>query len=381
MERKLRESEEKYSLLVETAKEGVFIIKDGVYQYANRAMTDIVGYSVEELIGMKILDTIAPEFRPMIAEKYKLRMDGRPVASTYEFQALCKRGQTKDVELSAGLIQYKGDPAFMGIVRDITERKMAEEELKKHREQLEGLVEERTFELKAINELLRDEIIERKVLEKAILETEERELQRIGYELHDGLGQLLTGLSLKSQSLEDILREKSAPEAELASRITFLIDKAKEHLRFLMQGSLPMESDQNNIISSLEELASRTTRDFNVPCFFKSSRPIAIMNNAAVIHLYRIAQEAITNAIRHGSPGHIEVHLSREKDTVELTVKDNGSGIPDMHKQKNGLGLKIMKYRANMINASLDVNSEIDRGTRITCTFTDVAVVMNDNIC
>lgn len=381
MERELRESEENYSLLVETAKEGVFIIKDGVYQYANRAMTDIVGYSVEELVGMNILDTVAPDYRPMIAEKYKLRMGGRHVASTYEFQALCKRGQTKDVELSAGLIQYKGEPAFMGIVRDITERKMVEEELIKHREQLAGLVEERTFELKAINKLLRDEIAERQVLEKAILETEERELQRIGFELHDGLGQLLTGLSLKSQSLEDILREKSVPEAELASRITFLIDKAKEHLRFLMQGGLPMESDQDNITSSLEELASRTTRDFNVPCFFKSRGPVAITNNAAVIHLYRIAQEAVTNALRHGSPGHIEVRLSREKDTVVLTVKDNGSGIPDMHKQKNGLGLKIMTYRANMINASLDVRSEIDRGTSITCTFADVAVVMKDNIC
>jgi PAS domain S-box-containing protein len=176
MERALRESEEKYSLLVETAREGVFIIKEGVYQYANRAMTDIVGYSVEELTGMNILDTVAPDYRPMIAEKYKLRMDGRHVASTHEFQALCKRGQTKDVELSAGLIQYKGAPAFMGIVRDITERKMVEEELIKHREQLAGLVEERTFELKAINEILRDEITERKVLEKAILETEEREL-------------------------------------------------------------------------------------------------------------------------------------------------------------------------------------------------------------
>lgn len=371
MESKLRESEEKYSLLVETAKEGVFIIKDGVYKYANRAMTDIVGYSVEELMGMRILDTIAPEFRSMIAEKYKSRMEGRPVASTYEFQALCKRGQTKDVELSAGLIQYKGEPAFMGIVRDITERKMVEDELTKYREQLEGLVEERTFELKAINKLLREEITERKVLEKAILETEDRELQRIGFELHDGLGQLLTGLSLKSQSLEDILQEKSMPEAELASRITFLIDKAKEHLRFLMQGSLPLENAQNNIVLSLEELASRTTRDFNVPCFFKSRGPFAIRNKAAVMHLYRIAQEAVTNSLRHSNPGHIEIHLTKEEDAVVLTVKDNGSGIPDIHKQKNGLGLKIMNYRANMIGAVLNIETEIPKGTNVSCTFTD----------
>ncbi|MEW6602093.1 MAG: ATP-binding protein, partial [Nitrospirota bacterium] len=215
------------------------------------------------------------------------------------------------------------------------------------------------------------EIAERKVLEKAILETEDRELQRIGFELHDGLGQLLTGLSLKSQSLQDILKEKSIPEAELASRITFLIDMAKEHLRFLMQGRLPMESSRNNIASSLEELASRTTRNFNVPCFFKSSGPVTIKNSAAVMQLYRIAQEAVTNALRHGNPGHIEIYLSLAEDTVVLTVKDNGAGIRDADTKKNGLGLKIMNYRANMIGALLNIDSEAGRGTSISCSFND----------
>jgi signal transduction histidine kinase len=242
---------------------------------------------------------------------------------------------------------------------------------KKHREQLAGLVKERTAELTAANELLRKEMAERSILEKAILETEDRELQRIGYELHDGLGQLLTGLSLKSQSLEDILKEKLMPEAELASRVTFLINKAKEHLRFLMQGSLPMENVQHNIMLSLEELASRTTRDFNVPCFFKSRGPVTIKNKSAVIHLYRIVQEAVTNALKHGNPGHIEINLTRKKDTVVMTVKDNGTGMPDEHKQKAGLGLKIMNCRANMIGALLDIRSEINSGTSITCAFID----------
>ncbi|MBI4681695.1 MAG: PAS domain S-box protein [Nitrospirae bacterium] len=371
MERELRESEEKYSLLVEKAKDGVFIIKEGVYKYVNRAMTDIVGYSVEELLGMKVMDTIAPEFRPLIAERYKARMEGKRVHSTYEFKTLCKRGETKDVELSAGLIQYKGEPAFMGIIRDITERKNTEDELNKHRERLAGLVEERTSELTATNELLREEIRERKLLEKAILETEDREMQRIGYELHDVLGQLLTGLSLKSQNLENILQEKLMPEAELASRITFLIDKAKEHLRFMMQGSLPMENDQDNIVLSLEGLASRITRDFNVPCFFKSSGFVTMKNKTGVLHLYRIAQEAITNAVRHGKPARIDIGLSRKKNIVKLTVKDDGTGISDGRKQKNGLGLKIMNFRANMINAELNIQSEINMGTSITCTFID----------
>lgn len=371
IERELRESEAKYSLLVEKAKDGVVIIKDGVYKFANNAMANIIGYSVEELLGMEIMDTVVPEYRPIVAERHKSRMEGNQVPSTYEIKALCKRGEIKDVELSAGLIQYKGEAAIMGIVRDITERKKAEDDLKKHREQLAGLVEERTSELTTANELLRAEIAERRVLEKAILKTEERELQRIGYELHDGLGQLLSALSLKSQSLEDTLKEKLIPEAENAGRITFLIDKAKEHLRFLMQGSLPIERDKKNIVLSLEELASSTTRNFNVPCLFKSNRSVTIKNKAAILHLYRIAQEAVTNALKHGKPEHIEINLAKTNDMVKLTVKDNGIGITDIQNGKNGLGLKILNYRANMIGAALDIQSDINKGTSIECTFID----------
>ncbi len=501
MERELRESEEKYSALVEAAKDGVVILQDQIYKFANREMANIIGYSVEELIGMNVIDTVAPEFRQLIAERYKSRMEGGHISSTYGFKVLCKGGEKKDVELSASLIQYKGKPASMGIVRDVTERKKSEEELKaatiraddeksksdaiiegiwdaisiqdtnykimyqnklhqdyvgshegkycysayeknddvcqgcpvamtfvdgkahttersitidaalvtfeitaspirnssgeivagieiirditerknteeelrNHREKLVGLVEERTTELSAANELLREEIAERRALEKAILETEKRELQRIGYELHDGLGQIITGLSLKSQSLEDMLKEKSLPEAENAGRITCLIDQAQEHLRLLMHGSLPMEAFHNNIVSSLEDLASMTTRDFDLQCNYKGSQFVKMDSSASCMHLYRIAQEAVTNAMKHAQPACIEISLEKENNVIRLTVKDDGAGMADVHSTENGLGLKIMNYRANMIGASLDIQSEINGGTSVICSFTEVS--------
>jgi PAS domain S-box-containing protein len=371
MERELIESEKKYSVLVETAKDGVVIIKDGVYKFANRAMESIIGYTTGELVSIKVMDTVAPEYRPMVAERYESLIAGKQVPSNYEFTVRCKGGETKDVELSASLIQYKREPAIMGFVRDITDRKKTENEIKKHRAQLAELVEERTSELTAANKLLQQEVNERKVLEKALLETQERELQRIGYELHDGLGQILTGLSLKSQSLEDRLKEKLMPEAEVAARITSLIEKSKEHLKFLMKGTFPMNMDRHSITLSLDELASRVTRDFNLPCHFRCNTPIEFKCKEAVIHFYRIAQEAVTNSVRHGKPEKIDISLSKVDNRIKLSIMDDGTGIPDVHSNKDGMGLKIMNYRANIIGALLDIESETNKGTRITCTFKD----------
>ncbi len=245
------------------------------------------------------------------------------------------------------------------------------EELKKQCEQLMARAEEREAELKVIKEHLLREIAGRKRLEKEMIEIGEREIRRIGYELHDGLGQILAGLSLKSHGLEKVLKEKKMREAEEAFSITSLIDRAKEHIRVLMQGNMLMEGDQDSIMLSLQELASRTARDFNLSCHFKAGRPVTIHDKTASIHLYRIAQESVTNACRHGNPAHIEIILAREKDRVILTVNDNGTGIPDEGERKKGLGLKIMQYRANMIGASLDVRSAVNGGTGVTCMFLD----------
>jgi PAS domain S-box-containing protein len=215
------------------------------------------------------------------------------------------------------------------------------------------------------------DITERKKMEKALLEIEEREQQRIGYELHDGLGQMLMGITLKSQNLESQLKEKSIPEAEDVSRITFLLEKTKEQLRLLMKGMLPVEMNVEGLSAALEELAWNTKEIFNVPCVFRCNMPVQLCNKIKNIHLFRIAQEAVANAVKHGRPERIEISLSRENDEFELTITDDGAGIPEISKETNGLGLKIMNYRAEMIGASLDIQSEIDRGTSITCIFYD----------
>ena len=110
---------------------------------------------------------------------------------------------------------------------------------------------------------------------------------------------------------------------------------------------------------------------FSVSCNFIYTSHVSINDEAAVMHLYRIAKEAVTNAVKHSSPDHIEISLSRNNGCVKLTIKDDGTGIRETKKDKNGMGLNIMNYRASMIGASLDILSETSRGTSVVCTYTE----------
>ena len=132
----LRESEEKYSTLVEQAKDGVIIVQDGMIKFANRALAKITGYVIEEWLNKLFLDAVAPEFRELVAQKYTSRLRGEKVVDHYEFKILCRDGTKKDVEVTASIIQFAGKPASMAIIRDITERKKIEDELRKSKENL-----------------------------------------------------------------------------------------------------------------------------------------------------------------------------------------------------------------------------------------------------
>jgi signal transduction histidine kinase len=219
---------------------------------------------------------------------------------------------------------------------------------------------------------LNKEIAERRHLEKAVLEIEEREKRRIGHDLHDDLGQQLAGISFKSQCMENSLREKASPDAEAAARIKFLIDRAKEQVKHLSRGLSPMvEKGERGLMVAMEELVDNTEKIFNVPCVLKCDKPVLIHNETAVTHLYRIAQESVTNAVRHAGPRNIAIGLGRDDDNITLTIKDDGKGIAEVAGQKNGMGLQTMRYRAHMIGASLDISPDVHGGTQVTCFFND----------
>lgn len=218
---------------------------------------------------------------------------------------------------------------------------------------------------------LNREITERKHLEKMLLEIREHERRRIGHDLHDNLGQQLTGISFMTQGLENTLRKKSLPDAEDAARIRELAEISKVQVKSLSIGLSPMlDKDEYGLLTAMVDLATNSEKLFGISCAVICNNTARIYNASALIHLYRIAQEAITNAARHSRAKHIEISLSKENNNITMAVKDDGTGfvVPD---RINSMGLEVMRYRANIINATLGINSEINKGTVITCIFPD----------
>jgi PAS domain S-box-containing protein len=211
------------------------------------------------------------------------------------------------------------------------------------------------------------DITEQKRLERQIQEISEQEKRRIGQDLHDGLGQYLTGIAFMSRLLQRKLSEKKVPEAVDAEKIATLVNKTVFQARDLARGLCPVELENNGLHAALQDLSATTEKLFSVSCSVECDPNARVPDNNAALHLYRIAQEAINNAIKHGKAQRIVVSLGRSNGAVRLTIKDNGAGFPKNEVKSNGIGLRVMNYRAGMIGASLSVESQPASGTRVSC--------------
>jgi PAS domain S-box-containing protein len=215
------------------------------------------------------------------------------------------------------------------------------------------------------------DVTESNRLERTVLEISGREQRRIGRDLHDGLGQHLTGVAFMSKGLERKLRENSAGEAADAAKIVGLVNEAIHKSRELAKGLLPVLSDNRGLMSALERLALEIEDLYQVPCSFECDFPVLVRENDMATHLYRIAQEAVGNALRHAQPKHIVIRLSGGEES-SLCIEDDGVGIPEVWPNATGaqgMGLHIMGYRAKMIGGTLDVRPGATRGTSVCCTF------------
>jgi PAS domain S-box-containing protein len=213
------------------------------------------------------------------------------------------------------------------------------------------------------------DITERKHLEKAILDISAREQRRIGQDLHDGLGQHLTGIAFMAKVHEAKLTEKKRSEADDATKIVRLVNEAIHKTRELARGLLPVVSDVQGLMSALQLWAAEVEDIFGVPCRFQCEAPVLIHDDAMATHLYHIAQEAVNNAIKHGDPRKILIQLTAEQGRGKLTIKDDGKGIAEGLAATQGMGLHIMNYRAGIIGGALEVRPDTTQGTVVTCTF------------
>ncbi len=205
-------------------------------------------------------------------------------------------------------------------------------------------------------------------LEQQILEISDREQARIGQELHDGLCQQLVSLAFDANALREQLAGRNLAEVEVASRIAEYLDQAITEARQLSRGLFPVRLETDGLASALEELARATEARHGVTCTAECDEHLPLPKRTTAVHLYRIAQEAVTNAIKHGRPKNIRIHLGTTAGQLSLEVHDDGSGIeatsPDHH---HGMGLHIMDYRARSIGGILQLSRPAGGGTTVSC--------------
>jgi signal transduction histidine kinase len=213
------------------------------------------------------------------------------------------------------------------------------------------------------------DITERKSLEEAILDISAREQQRIAQDLHDGLGQHLTGIAFMSKVLEEKLSDQSLPEAVEAAKIVKMVNQAIDNTRQLARGLHPVAAEPLGLMSALRKWASEVEELFHINCSFECQKTLPIYDVSLATHLYRIAQEAVNNAIRHGKSRNITIRLASKNGAGTLTIQDDGEGFTKQQASQPGVGLSIMNYRADMVGGSLKVQPNEDRGITVTCMF------------
>jgi signal transduction histidine kinase len=223
------------------------------------------------------------------------------------------------------------------------------------------------------------DITEREQLERALLDVSAREQRRIGQDLHDGLGQHLTGIAFMAKVHEAKLAEKQLPDAADAAKIVRLVNEAIHKTRELARGLLPVVSDSQGLMSALQVRAGEVEDLFGISCRFQCEIDVLIHDDTMATHLYHIAQEAVNNAIKHGQAKNILIRLSAENGWGTLRINDNGTGIQEDRLSSRGMGLHIMSYRAGMIGGRLDVRQNPPRGTCVTCMFPLVSASSKGN--
>lgn len=217
------------------------------------------------------------------------------------------------------------------------------------------------------------DIAHRERLEKEVMEISEREQRRIGQDLHDGLCQRLTGTAMLSHTLENRLAAISAAGAAEARRVTELINTSIEEARRVTRGLHPVPAGPRGLMAALGEMAVGVRSLSKLGCQFDCPETVAIPDQTAATHLFRIAQEATQNAMRHAKAKNITIALRGDENMIVLTVSDDGCGLPE-HRHGKGMGLEIMDYRARAIGATLTIRCGKERGSVVSCTLPRVAL-------
>jgi len=320
---------ERYEILFENASDVVFTHDlAGHITSINRAGEQLLQRCREEMLGRRLTEFVAEEQREAVSRWFEQVAESQEPASV-DWDFVNAAGQRRRLEISARRIDQAGrEPEVESVARDITERKG---------------------------------------LEREILEISNREQRRIGHDLHDGVCQQLAAIAYRMDILGDQLLEKGVAESSEAERIGGLVQEAMQQTRGVARGLFPVRLDESGLVSALAEFADNTSQMFRLQCQFRGEELLGPLDKAVSLHLYYIAQEAVSNAIKHGQATRVTVDLTQSRDQLRLVIQDNGRGFQAPAAGASGMGIRIMRYRARMIGATLELKSQPATGTQITC--------------
>ena len=263
----------------------------------------------------------------------------------------------------------------MLLAASVAEQRRAQRELRQSHADLERLVRARTQELLDANAGLRREMVERRQLESELVRVGELHQQAIGRELHDGLGQHLTSLALHCASLQQRLADTALPEATTAARMVELANEANAMTRQLARGLYPVALEFGGLVAALQRLAEQTQSASRMTCICRCDPGLQPQDSMVAINLYRVAQEAMNNAVKYSRASCVKLELKRIGDQLRLTISDDGIGIDfDRPSQNQGLGMHSMRYRAQLLGGTLKIEPQPLGGTRVAVMVSETGV-------
>ncbi|MDB6175694.1 MAG: hypothetical protein JWL59_5005 [Chthoniobacteraceae bacterium] len=360
---------EKLSIALEAASLGTWewntAARRGIWSDRCKAMCGLPADA--EMSFEQAMMAVHPEDQGFVSKSFENAINEH-VDCDIEYRTLWPDGKTVRWLSLRGRTTYDalGNPLqTSGTVQDITPRRHAEEALRSLNTELEARVETRTRELEAANSGLHNEMTARRRLEEEILEISEREQSRLGQDLHDGLGQELAGIALLCKVLANKLGEESHLQTQAANSICSLISESINSARYLAKGFYPVELERGGLLIALQDLANHVSQRFGVSCELRHPNFNRQLEKNVKIHLYRMIQESISNAIKHGQASSIVIEAKLEKNVPLFSVTDDGIGFQPPAPSDPGIGLHLMNYRARLIGAQITIENPEPGGCRV----------------
>jgi PAS domain S-box-containing protein len=328
--------------IVEQSLAGVYVVLDERFMYANDTFAAMFGYSREEFIGRRMVDCVTPDSIKEVMENYRRRISGEVEAIHYFTKGIRKDGKIVHLELHASRVQCRGRPALAGVALDVTERVLAQEALRRSREQLRELT-------------------------RHINKTREAERARLAREVHDVLGGMLTAVKFGLARIVRRTRSGGQPELhEIAGDLLVQMQDTIDTARSISEEMRPATLDHLGLGTALSNTLDRFGARYGVQVQVVGTEASHSLPSAVAVQIFRIVQEALTNVARHAGASKVELEMSQSEGRFMLHLRDDGCGLHATPRRAGAIGLFSMAERAREIGAAFDVRQRQEGGTELS---------------